>query len=248
MNAVTSTVEAVVVTHRRPRNLLPVLTALRAQSHQLTRITVIDASPSASFRPTAGFDLADCVMRLGTNFGAFNRYVPLLAYRCDFTLFVDDDFAIGSDAVRRMIAVAAMQPDFGVIGEVGRLFPSSLEYSRRDVRANTNKVRPVDLVIRGYFTRTPTLYVLAETLWRLPAEWRPLCVQFDDLLLAVATKLRGWPCVVYRPNTATERLIGRALPDDFGLCHRRNHVPERVAFLRMARERLGWKPLIDSAA
>ena len=35
MNATPLTVEAVVVTHRRPKNLLPVLTALRAQSHQL---------------------------------------------------------------------------------------------------------------------------------------------------------------------------------------------------------------------
>ena len=106
MNATPLTVEAVVVTHRRPKNLLPVLTALRAQSHQLSRVTVIDAAPSDSFRPQVGFDLADRVMRLGGNYGAFNRYVPLLAYRCDLTLFVDDDFAIGSDAVRRMVAVA----------------------------------------------------------------------------------------------------------------------------------------------
>ncbi len=247
MNAVPSTVEAVVVTHRRPKNLLPVLSALRAQSYQLSRITVIDASPSASFRPTTGFDLADCVMRLGTNFGAFNRYVPLLAYRCDFTLFVDDDFTTGPDAVRRMIAVAAIQPDFGVIGEVGRLFPPSLDYSRRDVRADTKDVRPVDIVIRGYFTRTPRLHVIAETLWRLPVEWRQPCIQFDDLLLCAAMKLRGWPCLVYRPNGNTERLVGKSLPDDFGLCHRRNHVPERVAFLRMARECLGWKQLSDPA-
>lgn len=248
MSAASSTVEAVVVTHRRPKNLLPVMTALRAQSHQLSRITVIDASPSASFRPTAGFDLADCVMRLGTNFGAFNRYVPLLAYRADFTLFVDDDFTAGTDAVRRLVTVAAMRPDFGVIGEIGRTFAPSLEYSRRDVRAETNDAREVDLVIRGYFTRTPTLHALGETLWRLPAEWRELCSHFDDLLLAVAMKLSGQPSLVYRPNTATERLISRELPDDFALCHRRNHVPERVAFLRMARECLGWIPLSESAA
>jgi hypothetical protein len=248
MNTTPPTVEAVVVTHRRPKNLLPVLTALRAQSHQLSRITVIDASPSASFRPTAGFDLADGVMRLGTNFGAFNRYVPLLAYRCDFTLFVDDDFAAGSEALRRLIAVTAKRPDFGVIGEIGRRFPPTLDYSRRDVRAESNDVRPVDLVIRGYFTRTPALHAVAETLWRLPAEWRALCCHFDDLLLAVAMNLRGWPNLVYRPNTATEQLISRELPDDFALCHRRIHVPERVAFLRMAREHLGWKPLSDSPA
>jgi hypothetical protein len=248
MNTAPPTVEAVVVTHRRPKNLLPVLTALRAQSHQLARVTVIDASPSASFRPTAGFDLADCVMRLGTNFGAFNRYVPLLAYRADFTLFVDDDFAAGPDAVRRMATVAAMRPDFGVIGEIGRTFAPLLDYSRRDVRADTKDVRPVDLIVRGYPTRTPTLHVIAETLWRLPAEWQHQCIQFDDLLLCVAMKLRGWPCIVYRPNGHTERLVSKSLPDNFGLCHRRNHVPERVAFLRMACEHLGWKPLSDSAA
>ena len=57
-----------------------------------------------------------------------------------------------------------------------------------------------------------------------------------------------WPCFVYRPTSNTERLIGTDLPDDFGLCHRRNHAAERVAFLRMAREHLGWKPLCESAA
>ena len=248
MSTTPLTVEAVVVTHRRPKNLLPVLTALRAQSHQLSLITVIDAAPSDSFRPKAGFDLADRVMRLGGNHGAFNRYVPLLAYRCDLTLFVDDDFTVGPDAVRRMIAVSALHPDFGVIGELGRTFAPSLDYSRRDVRADTNDLCPVDLVIRGYLTRTPTLYAIAETLWRLPAEWQQPCIQFDDLLLCVAMTLRGWPCLVYRPNGNTERLVGKSLPDDFGLCHRRNHIPERVAFLRMARERLGWKPLSGSAA
>ena len=248
MNTAPPTVEAVVVTHRRPKNLLPVLTALRAQSHQLSRITVIDAAPSDSFRPQVGFDLADRVMRLGGNYGAFNRYVPLLAYRCDLTLFVDDDFTVGSDAVRRMVVVAASCPDFGVIGEIGRTFPPSLDYSRRDVRADTKDVRPVDLLVRGYLTCTPTLHVIAETLWCLPAQWQHPCIQFDDLLLCVAMKLRGWPCLVYRPNGNTERLVGKSLPDDFGLCHRRNHVPERIAFLRMAREHLGWKPLSESAA
>ena len=247
MSAAPPTVEAVVVTHRRPKNLLPVLTALRAQSHPLSRVTVIDAAPSDSFRAKTGFDLADSVMRLGANFGAFNRYVPLLAYRCDFTLFVDDDFTAGPDAVRRMIAVAASRPNFGVIGEIGRTFAPSLDYVRRDVRAGTNDLQAVDVVIRGYLTRTPALHAIAETFWRLPVEWRRPCIQFDDLLLCVATTLKGWPCLVYRPNSATERLIGGELPDDFGLCHRRNHVPERVAFLRMARERLGWKPLSESA-
>ncbi len=248
MSATPPTVEAVVVTHRRPRNLLPVLTALRAQSHPLARVTVIDAAPSDSFRAKTGFDLADCVMRLGANFGAFNRYVPLLAYRCDLTLFVDDDFTTGPDAVRRMVAAAASCPDFGVIGEIGRTFAPSLDYVRRDVRAGTNDLCAVDLVIRGYLTRTPALHAIAETFWRLPAEWRHPCIQFDDLLLCAAMTLNGWPCLVYRPNIATERLIGGELPDDFGLCHRRTHVPERVAFLRMARERLGWKPLSEPAA
>ena len=236
------------MTHRRPKNLVPVLTALRAQSHQLSRVTVIDAAPSDAFRPKDGVELADSVMRLGANFGSFNRYVPLLAYRCDLTLFVDDDFAVGPDAVRRLIAAAAMRPDFGIIGEIGRLFPPSLDYSRRDVRADTNDLRAVDVVLRGYLTRTSSLHAVAETFWRMPAEWRQPCIQFDDLLLAVAMKLHGCPSLVYRPNIATERLIGAELPDDFGLCHRRNHVSERVAFLRMARESLGWKPLSDSAA
>ena len=248
MTTAPPTIEAVVVTHRRPKNLLPVLTALRAQSHQLSRITVIDASPSDIFRPKAGFDLADRVMRLGENHGAFNRYVPLLAYRCDLTLFVDDDFTAGPDAVRRMVTVSAWEPSFGVIGEIGRTFAPSLDYSRRDVRADTNDLRAVDLVIRGYLTRTATLHAIAETLWRLPDEWQHPCIQFDDLLLCVAMKLHGWPCLVYRPNGDTERLLGKSLPDDFGLCHRRSHVPERVAFLRMARERLGWKPLSEPAA
>ena len=48
MNATPLTVEAVVVTHRRPKNLLPVLTALRAQSYPLSRVTVIDVSPCNS--------------------------------------------------------------------------------------------------------------------------------------------------------------------------------------------------------
>ena len=248
MNTAPPTVEAVVITHRRPKNLLPVLTALRAQSHQLSCVTVIDAAPTESFRPKAGFDLADRVMRLGGNFGGFNRYVPLLAYRCDLTLFVDDDFTVGPDAARRMIAVSAARPEFGVIGEIGRTFPPSLDYSRRDVRADTNNLRPVDTVIRGYLTRTPTLHAVAELLWRLPAEWRHPCIQFDDLMLAVAMNLRGWPSLVYRPNLAIERLVATNLADDFGLCHRRNHVPERVAFLRMAREHLGWRPLSESAA
>ena len=248
MNTAPPTVEAVVITHRRPKNLQPVLTALRAQSYQLSAVTVIDATPSESFRPKAGFDLADRVMRLGGNFGSFNRYVPLLAYRCDLTLFVDDDFTVGPDAVRRMIAASASRPDFGVIGEVGRTFTPSLDYSRRDVRADTNNLRPVDLVIRGYLTRTPILHAIAETLWRLPPEWRKPCIQFDDLLLAVAMTLRGWPCLVYRPNLDTERLIGKSLPEDFALCQRRNHIAERVAFLRMARKQLGWKPLSEPAA
>lgn len=247
MNAA-PTIEAVVITHRRPRNLLPVLTALHRQSHQLSQVTVIDASPSDAFRPKAGLDLADRVMRLGGNFGSFNRFVPLLAYRCDFTLFVDDDFTVGPDAVRRMLAVAASRPDFGVIGELGRTFAPLLEYSRRDVRADANDLRAVDLVIRGYLTRTPTLHAIAELLWRLPAEWRQPCIQFDDLLLCITMQLRGWPCFVYRPTTDAERLVARGLREDFALCQRRNHVPERVAFLRMARDHLGWKPLSASAA
>ncbi len=241
------TVEAVVVTHRRPKNLLPVLTALRRQSHTLARITVIDAAPSEDFRPTTGFDLADRVMRLGENFGGFNRYIPLLAYRDEFTLFVDDDFMVGPDAVRRMLAVAAARSEFGVIGEVGRSLSPALEYSYRDIRTGAGDVQPVDLIIRGYLTRTAALPCVAETLWRLPAEWRPAQIQFDDLVLCVGMQLQGRPCLVYRPDRASERLIDAELPDDFSLYRRRTHTSERVAFLRMARERLGWRPMSEGA-
>ncbi len=239
------TVEAVVITHRRPNNLLPVLAALRAQSHSLERVTVIDAAPSDADRPKAGFELADRVMRLGDNFGALNRYVPLLAYRSDLTLFVDDDFAAGLDAVRRMIEVSALRPDFGVIGQIGREFSPALDYSYHDVLAKEADLRPVDLVIRGYLTRTATLWAIAETLWRLPVQWRRPIIQFDDLLLSVAMSLHGWRSCVYRPNTDSGRLIATSLSDDFGICKRRSHIQERVAFLRMAREQLGWKPLIE---
>lgn len=241
------TVEAVVVTHRRPNNLLPVLTALRAQSDPLTRVTVIDASPSDADRPRAGFDLADRVMRLGENFGAFNRFVPVLAYRADLTLFVDDDFTAGPDAVRRLTEVSRQSPGFGVIGQVGRSFSPTLDYSYRDVLAGDQELRPVDIIIRAYLTRTPTLHAIPEAFWQLPAGWRQPCIQFDDLLLCVAMSLHAGPCLVYRPKHAGERLIAEELADDFGVCHRRNHTAERVAFLRMARERLGWKPLCESA-
>lgn len=242
------TVEAVVITHRRPRNLLPVLTALRAQSLPLTHVTVIDASPSDADRPRAGFELADRVMRLGENFGAFNRFVPLLAYRADLTLFVDDDFTTGPDALRRLTEVSRLCPGFGVIGQVGRSFSPALDYSYRDVLAEDQDLRPVDVIIRAYLTRTPALHAIAETFWQLPTDWRQPCIQFDDLLLCVAMRLRAGPCLVYRPEHADERLIAEELADDFGVCHRRNHTAERVAFLRMARERIGWKPLCESAA
>jgi hypothetical protein len=243
----TETVEAVVVTHRRPKNLLPVLAALRAQTRPLACITVIDAAPSDAFRPTAGFDLADRVMRLGQNFGAFNRYVPLLAYRSEFTLFVDDDFAIGRDAVQRLVEVSALCSNFGVIGEIGRSFQPSLEYSYQDLRAVDTDLRPVDALIRGYFVRTKTLPAIAEMFWRLPAEWQHPCIQFDDLLLCAAMRLRGLPCLTYRPREHEERMIARELDADFGLCRRRTHGTERMNFLRMARERFGWQPLSATA-
>jgi hypothetical protein len=142
-----------------------------------------------------------------------------------------------------MARIASTQPKFGVIGATGRRF--SRHGKARPVSVATSDLCAVDSIVRGYLTRTRTLYSIHETLWALPEKWRRPQINFDDLLLCVAMSTRGWGCYVYRPSYDAEKLIGTELPDEFALWRHREHEAERSAFLKMVRRRLGWKPLCE---
>jgi hypothetical protein len=236
-----NTVEAVVINWKRPHNVEQVVRALRGQSTPCT-ITICDTHPDPRFSlPDGALDVADRMYRWGHNTGPYSRFVPLAAYDHEYTFFVDDDMVPGERCVEHFVDTARSVPDFGVIGQLGRVIPESGTYTPRDV-SRLPRAREVDILVRGFFTRTRNLHHVAQLRWLM--NYVDEAVPEDDMLLCVAMRLcAGLRNYLTPTNPDPATLMNRTeLPDPHALHRRPDHLRRRVAFMRAALD-LGWPAL-----
>lgn len=241
------TLETVVVNWRRPANIRPLLTALRAQA-VASRITLIDVHDDP--RNALGEDvlaMADEVFRWRTNHGGFNRFVPALAFSAEYTLFLDDDLVPGARCIEHMLAHARAieegtapgeradgQPrtgdGFGALGQLGRRLRNG-RYCSHDV-PRSDGLREVDCLVRGYLVPTRHLALLAPLRWEQPQLFYPGMGE-DDLVLALALRRAGLPLYVtpLDPDPAT-RMDAENLPEPDALSHRPDHLVRRDRFVQ----------------
>lgn len=237
-------VEVVVVHYKRPDNIPDIIHALRAQTAN-PRITLIDAHPSREFVLKPGSPKADRTIELSHNFGGFNRYVPLGAYQCDYTLFLDDDLVPAPRCVEHFLECAKMRPGFGVMGQIGRVFPSG-QINQTDTLRDNN-FHKVDAVVRAYFVETCRLVSLSRMVWKLkPMMGGETTINHDDLLLCAALRLSGRDVLVTPDITPDAQVNSRELPAPYALCKRPEHSSERQEFLNQVQS-IGWRSVAASS-
>lgn len=175
---------------------------------------------------------------LRENYGPLSRYIPLLSFTSRFTYFQDDDMLPGPNVVAACLRFAEAHPDFGVIGQEGRLLDRG-HYSTKSVVAN-GAVREVDFVVRGYFVRTELLHQLMP--WR--SKLGLTDVREDDLLLCSAARMAGYKIGVMPLGRADEKMNQQELTAPYASSNQKNHASLRDAFVQLIRKH-GWRSLTE---
>ena len=242
-------VDAVVVHHRRPRNVVRIVEALREQSLPVT-VTVVDAGGLAGPLPADAARAADRVVTLSRNEGPFNRYAALPLLDAPLAWFHDDDLLPGPRAAEGLVAQAAALdadgagPGWSVLGHHGRRLRADGSYRAdpSDAVRRGEVPQVVDVVVHSYLARTAELHHLdllrRELGLRLP-------LREDDLLLCCALqRATGRPAVVaardgWGVDSAVDAVV---LPADGALSADAGHLASRDAFLARARA-AGWRRL-----
>lgn len=228
-------IEAVVVSYKRPRNIAPILHALRQQS-QPCFITLIDCAPAPEFEPQVDAQLYDRRLRLHDNHGGYNRFLGGFIYEREYTYFHDDDMLPGQRVLEHFLQ-SARGLEFGVLGQFGRCFPPDCQqYLCTDIPRGP-ELQPVDMIVRAYFVRTRHLHHVLRLKWALP----PVQLKQDDMLLACALRMYGGlqSYLTPRSDDVQTSVIFRPLDDQFALARTHDHFARRTATLR-AIAALGW--------
>lgn len=108
-------VEVSIINWRRPVNVARILRAFKHQSVpcKIALCDVHDGDDCAL--DSESLALADT----RSNFGGFNRYVPALGYKEEYTYFHDDDMLPGTRCIECFLDHA--RGDFGVLCQDGRI-------------------------------------------------------------------------------------------------------------------------------
>jgi len=234
------TVEVVVMNWRRPENVEAIVSTLRDQSYECT-VTICDnhQSPEFALGPAAMRD-AHRIFRWHHNVGPYGRYGPLALFDHTYTLFLDDDLLPGTRAVEHFVRSAEGLPNFGVLGQLGRILVDD-NYNIDEV-ARDHGFTEVDIVVRAYFVKTSRLHLIPQFRWQLA----PDTAEFveDDLLLCFAMQFLGnLPCMLTPWTEDPEARVNRIeLPERYALSHRPNHIAARTNIVRRAMS-LGWRPM-----
>ena len=222
-----ATVEVVVINWKRPRNVLRIVRRLKEQTHRCV-VTVCD---SASWwfklprraRPLIDnhYVVADC--------GPFTRYVLADRYRCDFTLFLDDDMLPGRRAVEHFVRWAEAKPEAMLLGQMGRIV--GRQYAWTKVPRGVD-FTPVDMLVRAQFVRTEQLAGLVRfrQLWNGP-------IREDDMALAWAIKIFSNGGIFLTPasDDSDEQINAEELPDGHALSKNPSHLQVRTDFWNAAK-------------
>jgi hypothetical protein len=231
-------VEAVIINWRRPNNVKPILQAFREQTEPCL-ITLLDVHAEPQFALDAAVvQLADRCFRWTDNYGGWNRFVPLWAYRHEYTYLHDDDMLPGRRLIEHFLRCAAAVPRFGVLGQAGRMAADGGKaYGCAQIFPDDG-FREVDVIVRGYFVRTTNL----EYLLKFREHFAP-SRRGCDIVLATGLKLLAGLSAYLTPATTDEeeRMNKAELPDDYALHREAGHYEERTSILRGAYD-LGWRP------
>ena len=229
-----SEVEVVLINYRRPGNVEEIVSAICRQSVAV-RLTIVDASPDNSLRVSVA-RMADRVMRLEKNYGGYNRYVNSSHFDKKITFFIDDDIVPGSRCVECFLAYALDHPDYGVLGQIGRMVRDG-KYNVKNHRAS-ECIQEVDFVVKGYFVRREIL--LNHCQWK---EYLKLDeVREDDLLMCSAAQNAGFKVGVIPVMSKEEKMDIKILPERFATSGDAKHISYRTAFIQNLLVH-GWSPL-----
>lgn len=233
-------VQWVMVNWRRPSNIRRIVAALATQREHCA-VTLIDAAPDSQFAIDEQTRReAEQYIVLRENHGGFNRFAPLLLLQTPFIYFHDDDMLPGRHLLQKFLQSAEEHPEFGLLGQEGRVINGS-EYSSEYIRA-AGSVREVDFVVRGYFVRRETLFDLPRLLGELGRP-DPHC---DDLAMGAAVRRAGFKIGVVPCASPQERMNQQELPAPYALSGEPDHHSRRTHFLQLLRK-TGWRSLAETS-
>ena len=223
-----ASVEVVVINWKRPRNVLRIVRRLKEQTHHCV-VTVCDSASWWFKLPRRAQQFIDNRYRL-KNCGAITRYVPADRYRCDYTLFLDDDMLPGRRAVEHFVRWAEAKPQAALLGQMGRIV--GREYNWNGVPRRAGDFTSVDMVVRAYFVRSEMLAGLARfrQLWDGP-------IREDDMALAWAIKIFSNGGIFLTPasDDSDEQVNAEELPDAHALSKNPSHLQVRTDFWNAAK-------------
>jgi hypothetical protein len=211
-------VEVVVINWKRQENIPAILKRFREQTHPCM-VTLIDCGGGLTAETLA---LADRLYSFRENYLAFNRFIPALNYRAQYTYFHDDDMLPGVRVLEHFIRHAKDEPRGALFGQVGRdiVEPYGGPFAPRDRAVS----RRVDLVLRGYFLRTKYLFAVELFLRHVPPP-----IIFEDMALSWSLRTftdRGSYLTPLEDDLA-ESMVERELPDTAAICQEPGYYPHR---------------------
>jgi len=235
-------VEVVVINYKRPFNMVAICKSFKEQTYPV-RLSIVNVIEDGDSLPLGCRLLADTIYPLYENFGAYNRYVPMGAYDCDYTYFHDDDMLPGKRCIEHFVKHAnEVGDEFSVMGQYGRKYFNG-SWNGRNVERQAGSFTPVDVVVRGYFVNTFTLWCM-DTFRRTALKYR-LPYREDDIVLNAGINFYyGAPCLMTLCDDDPETLINKKeLPAPFS-------NSSNVALHKESREKTiadcmkaGWKTL-----
>ena len=234
-------IEVVIINWKRPANVSQIVESIRNQTIKCT-ITVCDCHPEEQY---ALDDFTkqniDRLYRWEHNHGAYSRYLPLASFDHKYTFFIDDDMLPGNKCLEHYLECATKQPNFGVLGQMGRIIDEDGAYRPKDVPLKNSFIE-VDIVVRAYFVETKYLYNIVKLRWFLNYFYDRL--PEDDILLCASLKLlENKNCYLIPFTGDRETLVNKLeMSDRFALCHRPDHYYKRSNLINYLLNS-GWIPI-----
>ena len=183
-------VEVVLTNWKRKNNLPLIIDAMRNQNVPCT-ITLIDNAPDESnaVEPHVS-DQVDKYFRISRHpYSSFLRYASHGFYEGDYLLIYDDDMIPGNECVSHFLNHANENPDYGVLGQFGRVVQSGV-YSFRDIPQSKNRFTEVDICVCAYFVRSVPVMACIDQLKKIViSRKKDFLLQHDDMILAAACRL-----------------------------------------------------------
>ena len=236
----TKEVQWVMVNWRCPSNIRRIVAVLATQREHCA-VTLIDAAPDSQFAvdEKTRREVEQFIV-LRENHGGFNRFASLPLLHVPFIYFHDDDMLPGRHLLRTFLHFAKEHPNFGLLGQDGRVIAGA-EYSSESICA-AGSVREVDFVVRGYFLRREALFELCRLLGELGAPDSPC----DDLAMGAAVRRAGFKIGVVPCASPHERMNVQELPAPYAVSGEPGHHSRRTDFLQLLRK-TGWRSLAEGS-